>query len=387
VKTRAVKTARRERLRIAQAIASDAWGGRERTPLLLARGLRARGHEVSVWADPDAPAAAEARRLEIPLLPFRRKGHLNPGGILQVSRALSAFKPQVLHLHHTRDLWMAVPGLAGSGWKGPLFLTKHVGSSVVKRDFLHAGLYRRVDRVLTCSRVIRRNVLETTPVAPERVEVSYAPVDLDLFRFDPAARGRVRRAWGVREGRLVVGMVARLSPGKGHEILMQAATLLSAAFPGVMFRMAGDASPSEAGYKARLLGMRDSLGLADRFLFDGYVPDVPAFLSGLDVVVHSAKAEAFGLAAVEAMACGRPVVGRAGEGLEEIIVNGRGGLLVDSDDPAAWARALRDVLGKKSLYLRMAYQARKAVERFSLEKLAKDHENWYLEALASRGGR
>ncbi len=385
MRTRAAKTARRKRLRIAQAIASDAWGGRERTPLLLARGLRARGHAVSVWADPEAPAAAEACRLGIPLLPFRRKGHLNPGGILQVSRALAAFKPHVLHLHHTRDLWMAVPGLAGSGWKGPLFLTKHVGSSVVKKDILHAGLYRRVDRVFTCSRVILRNVLETTSVAPERVQVSYAPVDLDLFRFDPAARGRVRRAWGVREGRLVVGMVARLSPGKGHEILMQAAALLRATFPGVMFRMAGDASRSEAGYKARLLGMRDSLGLADGFLFDGYVPDVPAFLSGLDVVVHSAKAEAFGLAAVEAMACGRPVVGRAGEGLEEIIVDGRGGMLVDSDDPIAWARVLRDVLGRKSVLLRMAYQARKQAARFSLERLAKFHEDAYYESLAGKG--
>jgi glycosyltransferase involved in cell wall biosynthesis len=376
---------RRRPLRIAQAIASGAWGGRERTPVLLARGLRALGHEVAVWADPDFPAAAEARRRGLPVVPFRWRGRLHPGGILQVARELREKAPQVLHLHFAKELWMAVPAAAWAGWRGPLFLTKHVGSYVVKKDPLHAWLYRRVDRVLTCSDVIRRNVIATTPVPERKVAVSYAPVDMDAFRFDPVARRRVRRAWGAREGRPVVGMVARLSPGKGHETLLQAAALLRASIPDVIFRMAGDASVAEAAYRERLLRLRDELGLSGAFEFEGYVPDVPAFLSGLDLVVHAAKAEAFGLAAVEAMACGRPVVGRAGEGLDEIIVGGKGGVLVGSDDPARWAAVMRDVLTRRSLHLRLAYQARRAAERFSLERLTKDHEKAYDVSLAEKG--
>lgn len=300
---------------------------------------------------------------------------------MQVLRALSAASPDVLHLHLTKDLWPVVPALSLAPWRGPLFLTKHVGSYVVKRDPLHSWLYRRVDRLFTCSDVIRRNVIETTPVAADRVVVSYAPVDLDLFRFDPAARRRVRKAWGLQEGVPVVGMVARLSPGKGHETLLEAAAILKATHPALRFKMAGNAAPDEAAHQDALLRKRDELGLSGVFDFEGYVPDVPSFLSGIDLAVHTAKAEAFGLAAVEAMACGRPVVGRAGEGLDEILGGGRGGILVPSDDPARWAKALAEVLGRRSLFLKLAFQARRVSERFSLKRLARFHESAYYELL------
>lgn len=379
------KPASPPRLRIAQAIASRAWGGRERTPLLLAKGLRDRGHEVTVWADPASPAAEEARRLGLPLFPFRWKGHLHPGGILQILSDLKAADPHLLHLHLSKDLWMTVPALYGSRWRNPLFLTKHVGSYIKKSDPLHAWLYRRVDRVFTCSDVIRRNVIETTTVPAERVEVSYAPVDMERFQFSGEQRRKTRLPWRVREGQPVVGMVARLSPGKGHEILMQAAALLHADMPDVRFRMAGDTSPNEVSYKEELLNLRDRLGLREVFEYVGYVPDVPGFLSATDLVVHTARAEAFGLAAVEALACGRPVVGRAGEGLDEILGDGKGCVRVRSDDPAEWAAAIGGLLRNKPHYLRLAYQARKSAARFSLETLALWHEVRYIEALRQKG--
>ncbi len=373
------------KLRIVQAISSHAWGGRERVPLLLARGLRDRGHDVSIWADPDAPAAAEAVRLGFPLHPFRWKGHGSFGAIRQIVRNLQIADPQVLHLHMTKDLWMTVPALQWAGWKNPLFLTKHVGSSVRKKDPLHEWLYRRVDRVFTCSSVIRKNVLATTPVSAEKVEVSYAPVDMDLFRFDAEKRKQVRASWNVRKHQWVVGMASRISPGKGHETLMKAAALIRAECPEVRFRMAGSPAHEEASYQRDLLKMRDRLGLKGIFEYGGYVSDVPGFLSASDLVVHAAQAEAFGLAAVEALACGRPVVGRAGEGLDEILDEGAGGIRVDSDDPILWATALKNLLKNKKQYQVLSRRARKSAMRFSLQTLVLRQERAYIEALRQKG--
>ncbi|HVM32116.1 MAG TPA: glycosyltransferase family 4 protein [bacterium] len=374
-------------LKIAQVIASKGWGGREKVPLLFAREYLRLGHQVSLWTNPETPLGQETLAEGFPLFPYRFRSYLNPAAFFEIARALREDKPDILHVHHSRDLWFLVPMLRLKGWKGPLLLSKHVESGVSKKDPIHRFLYARVDQVLGCSTMIRENVIKTCPVDPAKVAVGYAPVDPDRFKYSEKARRSLRRAWG-QEKNIVIGMVARLTPGKGQELLLKTAAILRAKHPRLRFRVAGQSSPDEKDYAEGLLRLRKQLGLEDIFEYEGYRSDVPGFLSALDLAVHAAPAESFGLAIVEAMACERAVVARRGGGVSDILENPTakkfGGFLIDSDDPEEWARKLAPLVRSPRLLQKIGKANRKESLRFSLKALSRLNMDYYEKLLKAR---
>lgn len=151
------------------------------------------------------------------------------------------------------------------------------------------------------------------------------------------------------------------------------------------FRVVGKCSSSEKWYFERLLKLRKELGLEKFFVFEGYVPDVAKFLSATDLVVHAAEAESFGMAVIEAMACGRPTAVRRGGGLAEILETepgkAQGGLVLDTDIPQQWAAALDKVLRSPALMAKFRKETRKIALRFSLEPWVDRHLQWYRQLL------
>jgi len=377
---------KKPKLKIIQVIASKGWGGRETVPLLLSGEFKRRGHPVALWTDPRTPLGKRTAELGFDRSPLGHRSHLDPRGYLEVRKALQKDSPDILHVHHSRDLWTLVPILKATSWKGPLVLTKHIESGVSKKDPFHKFLYDRVDLILGCSSMVRDNVVGTCPVDPARVWVGHPPVDTG--KFHPKAREAkvLRKRWGVRGP--VIGMVARLSPGKGHELLLKVASLLRGKFPKLTFKMAGAAAPEEIEYARKLERLRDDLGLKGRFDFEGYVEDVPTFLSALDLAVHAAPNESFGLAIVEAMACGRPVLARRGGGVEDIF-RGKdpGGRMIDSEDPRSWAKAIEGLLKTPSALRSLARGSRGNADRFSLKAVADRHLAWYGQLLGRRAIR
>lgn len=356
-------------------------------PLLLAQGLKEKGQQVSIWADPHSFLGKKARERGFQVQPFRFRGYLHPAGIGQIRANLRQHRPDLIHLHHTRDLWAVVPALKLEKWMGPLFLTKHVASGVLKKGFFHRWLYQRVDRLLTCSDFIRENVIATCPVAPSKVKTSYMPADLREFRFKPVIRKKNRKAWGWEKNE-VIGMVSRISPGKGHELFLQMAAKLVALRPRMRFRLAGSPTADQKWYYDEMLALREKLGLRKIVVYDGYVPDVAGFLSSLDLAVHMAAEESFGMAVVEAMACGRPTVVRRGGGVAEILETkpgqAGGGLVVNGDDPEVWAQTLAGILESKALMAKFHRETRKIALRFSLEPWINRHLQWYRELLEGK---
>jgi glycosyltransferase involved in cell wall biosynthesis len=374
-------------LKIAQVIASKGWGGREKVPLLFAEEYRRMGHQAVLWTNPDTSLGQETVRQGFPLYPYRFRSYLNPGGFFDTTRALLKFKPDIIHVHHSRDLWFLVPILRLFKWKGPLLLSKHVESRVQKKDPLHRFLYARVDQVLGCSTMIRDNVIETCPVDPERVAVGYAPVDTQRFQFQSAKRQKIRAAWKMKKN-TVIGMVARLTPGKGQELLLKTAALMVKKNPKLRFKVAGQIAPDEKNYAEGLFRLKKELGLEGFFDYEGYVSDIPGFLSALDIAVHGAPAESFGLAIVEAMACERPVIARAGGGVGDIltaeVIRSRGGILMKSDDPADWSKALSALARAPKGLAEIGKSNRKSALRFSLQTLSQLNLGFYRKLLEEK---
>lgn len=177
---------------------------------------------------------------------------------------------------------------------------------------------------------------------PSRVHVVEPGVDLSLFRND-TDRNLARQALG--GGRIML-FVGRLQPLKGPDLAVRTLAALDELLPddGLPTRLiivggpSGD--PGEAAPEA-LRALAESLGVADRVAFLAARPQ--AELAGLyraaDVVVMPSHSESFGLVALEAQACGTPVVASDVGGLKHVVGGGGGGTLVADRDPKAWAQA------------------------------------------------
>lgn len=206
--------------------------------------------------------------------------------------------PQVIHLHYVVGPWLHRP--------------------VLHRLRTCAGVF-------TVSDFIRAEALRHgTP--PERVVTIRNAMTVPA-PADPAVRGAVRRELGIAPEAPLLGIVARLDPGKGQSDTLQAFAQARAIFPAARLLVVGDETPWHPGYAETLKREAQALGLGDSVLFLGRRSDVPRLLAALDIFVHPSRQEPFGLALLEASAAGLPAVAYAEGGAIEVIADGRTGLL------------------------------------------------------------
>ena len=371
--------------RILQVCSSLAWGGTEMHVPILAGKLRDRGHDVRLVLHPEGSIAGEAREQGFTVETVPIGGYVNPLSTCALRRCIRRFRPDVLHLHLSRDLWQTVPAAWLAGFEGPVLLTKHVGSYVTKKDPLHRWLYRRVSRVITVSETLNRNVRETCPVPPDRV-VTVHPA-LDLERFDPARYDRedTRKSLGIASGALLVGTVGRVSPGKGFEEFLQAARMLRDRHPGMPLRfvVVGEASYGEEAYHDGIIRQARELGLDETVLFTGFRRDIPALLNAMDVFIFPSRAEGFGATVIEAMAMGVACVSTRSDGTLDTVEDGETGLVFQGGDAEGLARSVGSLLKDESLRARMAETGRvRARDRFNLDAMTDRVEALYAASMS-----
>lgn len=195
-----------------------------------------------------------------------------------------------------------------------------------------------------------------------RVSVIYNGIDLAQLRDVSArARGDVRSELGIAADAPVVTMIARMHPMKGNATMVRIMRRVVDACPGAVLVFAGD-GPDRAACEALVA----DLGLVDHTRFLGHRHDVPELLAAADLVVVPSRAEGLGLAAIEALAAGRPVVAFDVGGLKEVVSDGVDGYCVPPGDEAAFAAAVTRLLGDGSLLQRFGERARENATRFGL---------------------
>jgi glycosyltransferase involved in cell wall biosynthesis len=207
--------------------------------------------------------------------------------------------------------------------------------------------------------------------ASARLEVVHPAID--IAEFDPAqidradARARLGIA-GTR--RVLLGVVAQLSPWKGQDTAIEALRLLSEQGIDAHLLLIGSAKfrdratrfDNEA-YVARLRELVSAAELGQRVSWLGEREDVPELMSALDVLLLPSSQEPFGRALIEAMALGVPVIATDVGGPGEIVRDGVEGLLVAPDEPSAWAGAIRALAADPALRSQMGRAGRRRVEQ------------------------
>lgn len=307
-------------------------------------------------------AKGRPRRGSLHALPMKFGNSLHPLLICRLRRFIRDDESDAVHVHYSRDLRFVVPACHGLVPKRPIVLTKHVGSYVKKKDPLHRYLYSRTDLVIAISGVIRDNVVDTCPVDPARVEVIYNGVNLQQFVPLEESRRRVRALLGFSEQEIVVGMVGRMSPGKGHEEFLHAAKEIGRQARDVRFLVVGGPSFGEEAFAAAIERLCKNLLLTGRIVFTGFRRDVPELMAAMDILAFPSHAEAFGNVAIEAMAMAKPVVSTNCDGVVDIVVDGTTGIHVPPKNSQALAQALSRLIGDPVLCRRFGEAGRRRVE-------------------------
>lgn len=207
-------------------------------------------------------------------------------------------------------------------------------------------------------------------------------IDTARFCFDAAGREHMRQVWGLPDSAVLVGLVGRLDPIKGHSTFMKAAALLALTDTDWRFVCVGDGAPD---YRSSLQQQAAELGLDQRLVWAGARDDMPAVYSALDIASSSSYGEGFPNIVAEAMACSRPcVVTDVGD---SAWIVGAFGTVVPSRDPVALAQGLEQM--RHRIHARgdmVAEGARKRiVDMFSIESLVRSTTDILQDAVKSGG--
>lgn len=306
-----------------------ALGGGERQVLGLLAHLRAGGHRQRLAADPRGRLAPLAAELGIPVDPLPIRNHLDLIGARRLRALLARDRFDVVHFHTARA--HALTAFLGSGG----------AARVVTRrmDYpLRGGWYTRrlynagVQAVLAISAGVRA-ALVASGVDPARIHLVPSGVEAERFAAAAALRAAARARLGLAADAWVLAAVGALEARKGHTVLLDA--LAPLAVPSLVVVCAG-----EGGERDALTARTAALGLGATVRWLGRVNDVAALLAAADVLVMPSRHEGLGVAALEAMAAGLPVIASRVGGLPEAVADGETGLLVPPGDPAALAAAI-----------------------------------------------
>ena len=261
----------------------------------------------------------------------------------------------VLHAHMPKSHVLA--GIAGNMLNKPIVATVH-GMHVTAHEL---GVARAVRShlITNCQETYIQALALGIPSS--RVNLLHNGVDTQLFT--PGKDGRkVRERIGVPDKAQLVGFVARLEPEKGPDHFVRAAGYIHEQLPDVHFALVGAGS-----MLPRLKKMCYSLRLEDRLHFIDWAEEPSDLYPALDLLAHSSRSDGTSLVLLEAMACGKPVVGMAVGGVREMIANEHTGMQVPANDWEALGWNIVQLLQQPKLLKAMGLAGRKRVEeRFNV---------------------
>lgn len=364
-------------MKILQISSAQSLGGGERHLADLANGLARRGHDVFVALRPQSPLIDELQDVpgrNVTTLPLRNS--LDVKSARDLSRLVASGQIAIVHAHMARDYPLAAyAARANPGSR--LIVTRHV---LFPLGRLHRVTLAKAARIIAVSQAVAAQ-LRADDVAPAE-KVSVVLNGIATARFD-AARQRFSRhqfldSWKLPEDCLLVGTVGELTPLKGQEEFLRAATQVLRQHPNACFVVAGIDHSRANKNRARLEQLIEELGIGERVRLVGWVDDLAQLYCALDVFVSASHTESFGLVLAEAMASSTAVVATETEGARELIQPDETGLLVPIGDARELAVAICALLEDGDERIRLGNAAQRAASaKFSVERMIAETEEIY----------
>lgn len=315
------------------------------------------GMDVKVVTFRDHYSEENSEQVDTFVLPKWLPGKLSYfASVFALKRVLKQFKPDIFHAHYLSSYGF-IGAMANyhpyyvSVWGRDIFKFPLQGS--LNRNIVDYTL-KKADVICSTSHVMAK---ETNKYTDKKVYIT--PFGVDLNKFKPTEKDK-------KGDRLTIGTVKALSDKYGIADLIQAFADIYKKVPNAELLIVGD-GPQRAEYEKQT----KSLGIDSVTTFTGRVPNdkVPEYINKMDLfaVPSTEDSESFGVAAVEAMACGVPVVVSNVGGLPEVVLEGETGFVVEKENPDQLAQALLTLMNDANLRRKLGQNGIKHV---------KDNYNW-----------
>jgi glycosyltransferase involved in cell wall biosynthesis len=350
------------------------FGGAEAVMVALLRGGAERGWEQAVLnpfaRSPDEDLAERCREFGYEAFPVPGRRPLAVPATMRWARGrLAELAPDVLQVYLVHALLLDA-ALPRSGDTVRVLSHQHGTHFEASGRRIGAALDRfagrRYDHVVACSEAVRDHLLESYRYPPQRVSC-------------------IRNGWSGtplklrRDPRPTIVCTANFRAQKGHPVLVEAFATVAQQIPDARLVLLGDGTELPA--VRRLVAER---GLEDRVELPGPQADVWPWLARAHVFALASHYEPLGIAVLEAMGAGLPVVATGVDGIRELVQPGVTGELVPPGDPAAMARALVSVLGDPGMALRLGNAGREVAEGARMGGCVDSYFDLYERLLADR---
>ena len=361
----------KRRLRVLFCLDSFHVGGSELNAIRTAERLDPERIELSVAClRTDGPLwqryeALGVRREHFPLSSFAHPGTLTQA--YRFARFVRRHRFDIVQSHDVYNNIFAIPAARAAGFPATVACRRWWTETPRRAHRVANRLaYRLADRVLVNSESIGSLVETEEGIARSRITVIPNFVDDEAFQApDSAWRQQMRQKLGLRDDDLVIGSVANLHAIKNHELLIRAASRLAERWPMLRLVIVGDGERREL-----LHSLAVQLGIGDRVVFAGLLPQHPSPHYLFDTSVLTSRGEGFPNSIVEAMAAGRPIVATAVGGVVDAFTDNVSGRLVPSDDVHAVAAAVEFYLCNSEARRAAGLAARReAEERYHARRI------------------
>ncbi|MEW6711963.1 MAG: glycosyltransferase family 4 protein [Candidatus Riflebacteria bacterium] len=370
-------------MKIIQILNSPNWSGASNYCIQVSHELIKLGHQVLLLTEPGKPAY-RAEKAGIPIDTTIRLNHRNPAlyvhAMKRMKNIFKNFRPDIISAHINEGAWMA--GMIAKRFS-PSTIVARVRTDIdpPKGHFINRFVHHHwTDHLIVGSMLHKKLCQQILDYDQEKISVVYGGVDSQRFSpVNPELRS-FREEIKATPDEVLIGLVARLDPVKGHEYAIQAMQKLQQSKARVRLVALGYENERTFDW---LHSLAAQLGVQHQLISFGLRKDISRVITSLDIgLISSVGSEANSRAALEFMACAKPVVGTSVGVIPELISDGEQGFIVPPRSPDQMADALRKLVENPVLRNKLGQQARERVEQnFALEKFGKVMESVYLKLL------
>ena len=294
---------------------------------------------------------------------------------IRLKNLISLYDPSVVHAHSRRGA-DTVGGWTSRFMGVPAVLTRRVDNREVA--FWARFKYFPYHAIAAISSAVEKELL--SHVGLPRSHVHKVPSAVDTERYSPVKnRTKLAEVAGLDPSAFIIGIVAQFIPRKGHAVLFKCLPELFSRFPQARLLCFGQ-GPLEGSLRKDLIAR----GLDSQVKFLGFRADLPDLIPELDLLVHPAKQEGLGVAIMEAMSSGVPVITSTAGGMTDLLEDQVHGLTFESEDKSGLLNAMVRLLSDSGLRMRFKTAGRKRVQdQFSVEKMTRRYVEIYNQVLRS----
>ncbi len=360
------------------SIEKNIYGGMEEWIRLVANGLTRMGHSVTICTRKDSEfiKRLEDKLTKVNLLPLEISGDFNPSTIKQIRNYILKKEIDIVVANFNKDLRLG--GLAAKlGTRAKVIWS--LGINLTSERLIHKLLTPSLfDGIIVPSLSLKNQIVASGYIKAEMVEI--IPIGISETENRPGkkiAREQLQEKYKLSEDSLIAVVSGRFVEQKGQKYLVEAASEIVKEFPLLKILLLGD-GPLRQELEAQI----NELNLNDSFIFCGMLKDLSLELEGADLMIHPSVEEPFGIAILEGMRAGLPVVASSVGGIPEVVKENETALLFEPENVTNMIEEISKMLSSESLRLQFGEAGYKRwQENFKYSQMIDAVDSYFLSTL------